>query len=102
MKVLLVDDEKPIRDMMVPFLEDLKYEVKSAGTVSEGLEKVTEFKPDTILLDVNLPDGTGLDFLRQLQESHFTASVVLITANVDVKIAEEAIKRGRKIIWQSR
>jgi two-component system response regulator AtoC len=94
MKVLLVDDEKPIRDMMVPFLEDLKYEVKSAGTVSEGLEKVTEFKPDTILLDVNLPDGTGLDFLRQLQESHFTASVVLITANVDVKIAVEAIKRG--------
>ncbi len=94
MKVLLIDDEKPIRDLMVPFLEDLKYEVQSAGTVAEGLEKAAEFKPDTILLDVNLPDGTGLDFFKTFQESKQDASIVLITANVDVKIAVEAIKRG--------
>jgi two-component system, NtrC family, response regulator AtoC len=94
MKILLVDDEKPIRDMLASFLNDLKYEVESAGTVAEGLEKAWSFKPDTILLDVNLPDGTGLDFLRRFQEGKGEASVVLITANVDVKVAVEAIKRG--------
>jgi two-component system, NtrC family, response regulator AtoC len=94
MKVLLVDDEKSIRDMLTSFLEDLKYEVESAGTVAEGLEKVESFKPNTILLDVNLPDGTGLDFLSRYQETKGDGSVVLITANVDVKIAVEAIKRG--------
>ncbi len=94
MRILLVDDEKPIRNMLTAFLEDLKYEVESAGTVAEGLEKVKSFKPNTILLDVNLPDGTGLDFLRRFQESKGEASVVLITANVDVKTAVEAIKQG--------
>ncbi len=94
MKILIVDDEKSIRDMLTVFLVDLKYEVLSAGTVAEGLEKVKPFKPDTILLDVNLPDGTGLDFLSQFQEDKGKASVVLITANVDVKVAVEAIKRG--------
>ena len=94
MKILLVDDEKPIRDMLTVFLDDLKYEVKSAGTVAEGLEKAWSYKPDTILLDVNLPDGTGLDFLRRFQEGKGEASVVLITANVDVKVAVEAIKQG--------
>jgi two-component system, NtrC family, response regulator AtoC len=94
MKILLVDDEKPIRNMLTAFLEDLKYEVESAGTVAEGLEKVQSFKPNTILLDVHLPDGTGLDFLRRFQEDKGEASVVLITANVDVKTAVEAIKQG--------
>ncbi len=94
MKVLLVDDEKPIRDMLLSFLQELKYEVDSAATVAEGLKKANEFNPDTILLDVHLPDGTGLDFFRKFQEMKMEASVVLITANVDVKVAVEAIKRG--------
>ncbi len=94
MKILLIDDEKPIRDLMVPFLEDLNNEVQSAPTITEGLEKAASFKPEIILLDVHLPDGTGLDFLKKLPGVHPDASVVLITANVDVKIAVEAIKRG--------
>lgn len=80
--------------MLMIFLVDLKYEVVAAGTVVDGLEKAKLFKPDTILLDVNLPDGTGLDFLHRYQESKGDGSVVLITANVDVKVAVEAIKRG--------
>lgn len=94
MKVLLVDDEKPIRDMLLPFLQELKFEVDSAASVAEGLKKAQEFKPDTILLDVHLPDGTGLDFFTKFQEMKMEASIVLITANVDVKVAVEAIKRG--------
>src|SRR5579859_6434418 len=94
MKILLVDDEKPIRELMVPFLEELGHETQSAATVTEGLEKVEALRPDAILLDVNLPDGTGIDFFYKLQKIHPEALVVLITANVDVKAAVEVIKQG--------
>lgn len=94
MRILLVDDEKPLRDLMVPFLLDLRYEVLAAATVTEGLQKAGSFKPDIVLLDVHLPDGTGIDFLHKLRTVHPDASVVLITANVDVKTAVEAIKQG--------
>ena len=94
MKILLVDDEKPIRDLMVPYLSELGHEVQSAATIAEGLDKAALFKTDVILLDVHLPDGTGLDFLKKLDAVRRDVSVVMITANVDVKTAVEAMKRG--------
>ncbi len=94
MKILLVDDEKPLRDLMVPFLKELGHEVQSAASLREGLEKLVKFKPDTVLLDVYLPDGTGLDFLKQTQHHSSETSVVMITATVDVKVAVEAVKQG--------
>ncbi len=94
MKILLVDDERPILAVMVPFLKELQHEVQTAASVAEGLIKAGDFKPDLVLLDVHLPDGTGLDFLKQLPAVRPGASVVMITANVDVKVAVEAIKRG--------
>ena len=94
MKILLVDDEKPLRDLMVPFLKELGHEVQSAASLREGLEKLEKFKPDTVLLDVYLPDGTGLDFLKQTENLHSESSVVMITATVDVKVAVEAVKQG--------
>jgi DNA-binding NtrC family response regulator len=94
MRILLVDDEEPLRKLLVPFLQDLDHEVMAAATVAEGLQKASAFQPEVVLLDVHLPDGTGLDLLLKLQEGKSQASVVLITANVDLKMAVEAIKRG--------
>lgn len=94
MRILLVDDEKPIRDLMVPYLSELGHEVRSAATIAEGLDEVALFKVDVVLLDVHLPDGTGLDFLEKLDAVRRDVSVVMITANVDVKTAVEAMKRG--------
>jgi two-component system response regulator AtoC len=94
LKILLVDDEKPLRDLMVPFLKELGHEVQSAASLLEGLEKLEKFKPDTVLLDVYLPDGTGLDFLKRTGHLSAEISVVMITATVDVKVAVEAVKQG--------
>jgi DNA-binding NtrC family response regulator len=94
MRILVVEDEKPFRELLCSFLEGLEHETDSAATVAEGLEKAGDFKPDMVLLDVNLPDGTGLDFQKKLPDVHPDASVVLMTANVNVKTAVEAIKQG--------
>lgn len=94
MKILVVEDEKPFRELVLAFLSGLEHTTDQAGTVAEGLERAAAFKPDAVLLDVNLPDGTGLDFLAKLPEAHSDASVVMMTANVNVKTAVEAIKQG--------
>jgi two-component system, NtrC family, response regulator AtoC len=94
MKILLVDDEKPLRDMVGTFLKKQGHEIESAASVTEGLEKVVSARPDMVLLDLNLPDGTGLDFLKDVGALAPDLTVVLVTAHVDVKTAVEAIKRG--------
>ncbi len=94
MKILLVDDEKSILDLMSSFLGDLGYEVGTAATVAEGLQKAETLSPELILLDVHLPDGTGLDLLKVVMTTQPGVSVVMITANVDLKVAVEAIQRG--------
>jgi DNA-binding NtrC family response regulator len=102
MKILLVDDEKPLRDMVGTFLKKQGHEIESAASVTEGLEKVVSARPDMVLLDLNLPDGTGLDFLKDVGALAPDLTVVLVTAHVDVKTAVEAIKRGTLTIWNSR
>lgn len=94
MKILLVDDEKAILGLMIGILSEWGHEVQTAASVAEGLQKAEAFSPELVLLDVHLPDGTGLDFLKVVMTIQPTLSVVMITANVDVKVAVEAIKRG--------
>ncbi len=94
MKILLVDDEKSIRELMITLLAEWGHEVRTAASVGEGLEQAEAFKPELVLLDVHLPDGTGLEFLKVITTTQPSTSIVMITANVDIKVAVEAIKRG--------
>ncbi len=94
MRILIVDDEKSILELMTTVLVEWGHEVGTASSVGEGLEKIETFHPELVLLDVQLPDGTGLEILKVIMATQPGISVVMITANVDVKVAVEAIKRG--------
>ena len=70
-KILVVDDDPDIVESIRLVLESAGYEVESAGTIEEGFEKTQSWRPDLILLDIMMPDGTeGFHFVWKLRNEH--------------------------------
>ena len=81
-KVLVVEDEPDIRELLVDILEDAGYEVSQAMDGGTALEKVRDYPPDIILLDVSMPVMDGFQVLERLQKEPATRSipVIMVTA----------------------
>ena len=84
MRILLADDHPMIRAAIEVLLRDTVYEVVGmAGTGEAALEAMVEIKPDILLLDIQMPGGSGLDVLRQLRAEKSPVKVILLTAALD-------------------
>lgn len=85
--ILVIEDEKPIADILGYDLRKEGFEVVSAYTGAEGLKKTDELKPDLVLLDWMLPDLSGVDILKLLTEK-YNIPVIMLTArgNIDDKV----------------
>jgi DNA-binding NtrC family response regulator len=92
--ILVIDDEKGIRNLLVKVLSQENVEVASAGTGAEGLQIADESAPDLVLLDLRLPDANGLDVLKTLRSRHPEIAVIMITAFGQIPSAVEAMKMG--------
>jgi DNA-binding NtrC family response regulator len=93
-KILVVDDEKNIRDIFTLLLREKGYHVETAAKGSEALEKARTFGPDVILLDMNLPDLSGLDVLAGVRRTGSPCRIIIITAYGTIRNAVEATKLG--------
>ncbi|KRN89343.1 response regulator YycF [Ligilactobacillus ceti] len=78
-KILVVDDEKPISDIVKYNLTKEGYEVATAYDGEEALEQVEEFEPDLILLDLMLPKIDGLEVAREVRKTH-DIPIIMVTA----------------------
>jgi two-component system cell cycle response regulator DivK len=76
--VLLVEDSDAIRDAFTILLEDAGYTVLGAGTGEDALRLAAEHVPDLVLLDMGLPDMTGLDVVRQIKADAATAGIAVV------------------------
>jgi DNA-binding NtrC family response regulator len=93
-KILVVDDEKMIRWSLGEALRGWGYEPVEAETATAGLNAFEAETPAAILLDINLPDGSGLDVLRKIRHRQSDAVVIMITANVLVDETIAALRGG--------
>ncbi len=93
-KLLIVDDEPIIRHSFQKAFATDAVEVLTAGTVAEGRRRVEADGPDVIVVDLQLPDGSGLDLLRWVAETDPRRPVILITARGTADAAIEAMTRG--------
>jgi two-component system, NtrC family, response regulator AtoC len=92
-EILVVEDETLLRRRLCTFFEDREASVSAAANLAEARRLLAELPYDFVLLDVNLPDGSGLDLLRNAAFSANTAVVVMTAAN-GVETAVEAMKLG--------
>ncbi|MCG6870174.1 MAG: sigma-54 dependent transcriptional regulator [Gammaproteobacteria bacterium] len=92
--ILIIDDDVSLNKMLILHFEDQGHEVSSALDCAQALDKLAEHEPDIVLLDQQLPDGTGLDLMPRLLERDPGLAVVMMTGQSDLEIAIEAISRG--------
>jgi len=88
MKLLLVEDEPALRAALLGSLRQAGYVVEEAATFAQAQEKIMLYQYDCVLLDLTLPDGSGLDLLRALKAAGSPAGVLILTARdaVDDKV----------------
>jgi two-component system KDP operon response regulator KdpE len=84
--VLIIDDEPQIRRLLQITLEGAGYRVASAATGNEGEQQAAMARPDTVILDLGLPDGDGLDVLKRLRQWSMVPVVVLSVRSVEQDI----------------
>ena len=94
MKVLIVDDERAIRNSLGEILGDEGYEVETAEDCAVALQKVEKEKFDVIFCDIKMPGMDGIEVLGKLTEMGIDAAVVMISGHADIDTAVECIKRG--------
>jgi two-component system, NtrC family, response regulator AtoC len=92
--ILLVDDEDTIRLFLEKTLREEGYEALTAATGTEALELTRSDLPDLVLLDLKLPDMSGLDVLKQIKEEVPEVCVIMLTAFGDIETAVTAMKKG--------
>jgi two-component system, NtrC family, response regulator AtoC len=92
--VLIVDDDRFVRMALCEALAAWSYQTIEAGTVRDGKKAFTDEEPPIVLLDIDLPDGSGLDILTFIKESNPDTIVVMITGNVDVENSVAALRGG--------
>lgn len=83
-RVLLADDHPMIRTALEAMLRDTDYEiVGTAASGAEALQEIERLRPDILLLDLQMPGGTGLDVLRAIRAGKTPLRVILLTAAID-------------------
>ena len=99
-KLLIVDDESGIVEEVKSFFEEEGYEVQSADTGKDGIEAVSNFKPDILLLDMKLPDMSGLNVLKACKVNSPATKIIVNTGYVDQNVIDEAERIGRDSFLQ--
>ncbi|MCF7845281.1 MAG: response regulator [Candidatus Pacebacteria bacterium] len=97
-KILIIEDEKMLTDIYEERFKREGFEVYSAVSAEEGLEKTIEIKPDLIILDILLPRGNGTDFLEKMKKIDDLKDIKVIAYSNydDNETREKAIRLGAK------
>ena len=94
MKILIIEDDLSFQEILRRTLEQERYIVEVAPNYRTGLIKLSDYTYDCILLDINLPDGNGLNLLRELKEMKKTSSLIIISARDSIEDKVEGLDLG--------
>ena len=92
--ILIIDDEQNLTYFMKEGLQQKGYGVQISHSISEGRESLKKFFPDLLILDLNLPDGHGLDLYSELKTKGENIPTIIITAHSSIQSVIDAMKLG--------
>ena len=94
MDLLIVDDEASLRDFLSIVFEEEGWRVTPAESLSDARAALSRTEPDVVLCDLMMPDGSGLDLLREIKSGGLSSPVIMITAHTSTRSAIDALKAG--------
>jgi DNA-binding response OmpR family regulator len=92
--VLVVDDERPVCDLLKDFLIREGYDVHVAYTALDALQSMDRHQPEIVLLDIRLPEMDGVECLRRIRASKSHPAVIMVTAVEDENVGRECLNLG--------
>jgi len=93
-KILIIDDERPIRETLEMFLREKGYDVATSESGEAGLKLIRKNQPDIVILDLRLPGIDGIEVLRIVKQLSPRSMVIVITAYHDKEIYDQAESLG--------
>ena len=92
MKILIIEDERELSDNIVTFLSSENYLCEQAFTFADAKMKVHLYEYECIVLDIMLPDGNGLELLKEIRDRHSQVGVIIVSAkdSINDKILNSA------------
>jgi DNA-binding NtrC family response regulator len=93
-QILVVDDDPMIRWTLREALQSWGWSTVEAGSAAEAVKQFQSEQPAAVLLDIDLPDGSGLDVLREIKREHPEAIAIMITGNVQIDNTISALRGG--------
>lgn len=93
-KILIIDDENQLRCLLARIISLEGYDVFQADSCKNGLKQLESGNPDVVLCDVRLPDGSGVDLVREIKRLKPSVEVILLTAHGNIPDGVQAIKNG--------
>src|SRR5207245_9962021 len=94
-RIVVIDDDPEVVDLLVSYLREEGYGVLGALTIDEGIRLVSLSRPDLVLLDILLPGGmNGIEVLKRIRSIDPTSKVIMVTGSRDPLLAREALELG--------
>ncbi|BDU49829.1 response regulator [Haliovirga abyssi] len=97
MKIVVVEDDSQIRELIVYFLQKEKYDVVASGDGYEAIKLIAEIKPDLLILDLMLPNLSGIDItkiVRDLPEKYGNPLIIMVTAKTETDDVIKGLEAG--------
>ena len=92
--VLIIDDDKSVRDSLKMILEYERYEVEFAENGEQGLQQIETVRPDAVMLDIKMAGMDGIEVLTKIRSRHDELPVIMISGHGNIETAVEATKLG--------
>lgn len=92
--VYICDDNQWVLDTVVDLLSNLELNILTFANGKLALEQIAKNSPDLVITDINMPEMTGLELLRFLENNKFEIPVVMLTGSLDIKNLQEAVAYG--------
>lgn len=94
MRILIIEDEKSLREDVIDYLAETGYKCDFATTVRSGIQKLTDIVYSCALIDMGLPDGSGMEVLEHIKKNHPEMGVIIITAKNALEDKLEGLRIG--------
>lgn len=93
-RLLIVDDERRVRDLLRDYFTEERYAVEVAANGVEGLARASHHRPDVVILDLTMPDLDGRDVLKGLRAAHPDVPVIILSGTRELDVVLELTRSG--------
>ena len=94
MKILIIEDEKALANSIEEYLLEERHICEAVHTYKDAVEKIHLYAYDCLIVDINLPDGSGFDLIKLIKQKSITSGIIIVSARNSLENRIEGLEKG--------